>query len=137
MPQVADGLVSYFDKTLVSRLLYTSEWPQAEQALAGGRKPSTVYGAEHLLRLFVKLPELLAQTSLRPDQGPFLSSCLNDALRYIAAFHSSTLLHPKDKYVQRAAALQAAGDAAAAPLPAVGLPPSAVTPSTATPEALQ
>ena len=28
--------------------------------LSDGRLPSSVYGAEHLLRLFVKLPELLA-----------------------------------------------------------------------------
>jgi hypothetical protein len=30
------------------------------QALADGRVASCVYGAEHLLRLFVKLPELMA-----------------------------------------------------------------------------
>jgi hypothetical protein len=32
------------------------------QALAAGQAPSAVYGAEHLLRLFVKLPELLPPT---------------------------------------------------------------------------
>jgi hypothetical protein len=34
----------------------------ALQALAAGQAPSAVYGAEHLLRLFVKLPELLPPT---------------------------------------------------------------------------
>ena len=30
------------------------------QALSDGRAASSIYGAEHLLRLFVKLPELMA-----------------------------------------------------------------------------
>ena len=34
--------------------------PQALAALSSGLLPSAVYGTEHLLRLFVKLPELLA-----------------------------------------------------------------------------
>lgn len=33
---------------------------QAMALLADGRLPSAVYGTEHLLRLFVKLPDLLA-----------------------------------------------------------------------------
>lgn len=67
----------------------------------GGRLPSTVYGAEHLLRLFVKLPELLAQSSLPPTAAPFMQSVLSDVLRYIAANQSSLLLTPKDKYQPR------------------------------------
>jgi hypothetical protein len=56
-----NGLVAYFDKALSHCLLFPSERAQARAALGGGALPSSVYGAEHLLRLFVKLPELLPQ----------------------------------------------------------------------------
>ena len=58
----AAGLEAYFDGALSSSLLYAEEHAQAEAALVSHkntkrREPSEVYGAEHLLRLFVKLPE--------------------------------------------------------------------------------
>ena len=60
----AAGLKAYFDGALYSSLLYAEERAQAEAALVSHkntkkREPSEVYGAEHLLRLFVKLPELV------------------------------------------------------------------------------
>jgi hypothetical protein len=36
--------------------------------------PSTVFGAEHLLRLIVKLPELLAATDLAEHRGEIIQS---------------------------------------------------------------
>ena len=39
------------------------------QALGDGRVASCVYGAEHLLRLFVKLPELLAAAVATEQQA--------------------------------------------------------------------
>ena len=55
----AAGLSAYFDKALPHCLLYPEERAQARAALAGGALPSAIYGAEHLLRLLAKLPELL------------------------------------------------------------------------------
>jgi hypothetical protein len=46
----------------------------AFQALAAGQAPSAVYGAEHLLRLFVKLPELLPPTG----EAPFYMATVED-----------------------------------------------------------
>ncbi len=56
---VVAGLLSYFDNGLRQLLLYAPEVPAADAALAGGAPPSAVYGAEHLVRLLVKLPELV------------------------------------------------------------------------------
>jgi hypothetical protein len=56
-----NGLVAFFDKSLSHCLLYPCERRQARAALAGGALPSSLYGGEHLMRMFVKLPELLPQ----------------------------------------------------------------------------
>ncbi len=56
---VVAGLLSYFDNGLRQLLLYAPEVPAADAALASGAPPSAVYGAEHLVRLLVKLPELV------------------------------------------------------------------------------
>ena len=66
--EMCDGVRSYFNQALGSILLYKYErrqhrdFKEGEKALA----PADIYGAEHLLRLFVKLPELLAQVASQP-----------------------------------------------------------------------
>ena len=69
--QVCDGVRSYFNQALSAILLYKYERRQHRDLKEsedgkdgeGGKPlaPADIYGAEHLLRLFVKLPELLAQ----------------------------------------------------------------------------
>ncbi|KAG6359785.1 hypothetical protein INS49_010837 [Diaporthe citri] len=63
------GLREYFDRALgrillyrFERLQYSELLPQWENEKDGG--PSSVYGGEHLCRLLVSLPELLAQTNM-------------------------------------------------------------------------
>ncbi|KAG1678508.1 hypothetical protein FOA52_014541 [Chlamydomonas sp. UWO 241] len=58
--ELALGLRTYFDKALQVSLLYRSEREQAKEAMMDSRVASCVYGAEHLIRLFIKLPELMA-----------------------------------------------------------------------------
>lgn len=58
--EIADGLVSYFDYALRHCLLYHPEVAACDAALASGVPPSEVYGAEHLTRLIIKLPELVS-----------------------------------------------------------------------------
>ncbi|KAM0752463.1 MRG-domain-containing protein [Meredithblackwellia eburnea MCA 4105] len=72
--EVSAGLRLYFNKALGNNLLYRFEREQyatkiKEEAAKSGHEVevSSIYGAEHLLRLFVNLPELLAHTSMDPE----------------------------------------------------------------------
>lgn len=58
------GLVQLFDAALGSQLLYRAERPRYRALLQShpDTRPSQLYGAEHLLRLLVLLPELLAES---------------------------------------------------------------------------
>lgn len=56
--EILKGVRCYFDKALPLMLLYKKERSQFDEAVAESVSPSTVYGAEHLLRLFGKLVTL-------------------------------------------------------------------------------
>lgn len=62
--EIADSFVEYFNAAIYHFLLYSHEvglHDRTMKELAGnGFPPSEVYGAEHLVRLIVKLPELVA-----------------------------------------------------------------------------
>ncbi|GAA5922891.1 Eaf3p [Sporobolomyces koalae] len=69
--EISAGLGLYFNKALGNNLLYRFERGQYQEQykkLQGSNaQMSSIYGGEHLLRLFVNLPELLAATSLDPE----------------------------------------------------------------------
>ncbi|KAG2437743.1 hypothetical protein HYH02_011119 [Chlamydomonas schloesseri] len=99
--EVATGLRGYFDKALMAVLLYRSERPQAMALLADGRLPSSVYGAEHLLRLFVKLPELLAAAGAGGMSEEVLvqtATAVQDMMDWVAE-NLNSLLAPKETYL--------------------------------------
>lgn len=50
------GLCAYFNKALPVMLLYNNERQQYQEAIYENTSPSSVYGAEHLLRLFGMYP---------------------------------------------------------------------------------
>lgn len=50
--EIVKGLICYFDKALPVMLLYKSERQQYEELMINDVSPSSIYGAEHLLRLF-------------------------------------------------------------------------------------
>lgn len=52
--EILKGLRCYFDNALPVMLLYNNERKQYEETVSGDVSPSSVYGAEHLLRLFGK-----------------------------------------------------------------------------------
>ena len=84
--EVCAGLRAYFDRALRAVLLYKQERAQAERVLdAGGANlaPSEVYGAEHLLRLFVKLPDLLPVGDMDTDAAKALQLRLTEFLRWL------------------------------------------------------
>lgn len=50
--EILNGIRCYFDKALPVLLLYKKERQQYHEAVSDNVSPSSVYGAEHLLRLF-------------------------------------------------------------------------------------
>lgn len=66
------GIELYFNKRLHTHLLYRTEHEQYDQLFYNEgqqqeKKPSSVYGAEHLLRLFVEIPSLVVETNMDAD----------------------------------------------------------------------
>ncbi|KAI9724223.1 MAG: Esa1p-associated factor [Chrysothrix sp. TS-e1954] len=84
LAEVIQGVLEYFDKSLGRILLYRFErqqWLDIHERMmlskdaaektgdevnikVAGKSPSQVYGAEHLCRLLVSMPELVAQTNM-------------------------------------------------------------------------
>ncbi|OAP17924.1 hypothetical protein AXX17_AT1G01900 [Arabidopsis thaliana] len=83
LEEILKGLRCYFDKALPVMLLYNNERKQYEESVSGGVSPSTVYGAEHLLRLFVKLPELLVHVNMAEETLKELQDNFVDILRFL------------------------------------------------------
>ena len=97
------GLMDLFDDALAPFLLYNQERTHylaarmdpkvlKMEADAGGgaaKKPSDVYGAEHLLRLFVRLPQIVASSgtdsSLFPDRASLtnFADCMSDLIIHL------------------------------------------------------
>ncbi|KAL1822173.1 hypothetical protein ACET3Z_008951 [Daucus carota] len=67
MEEFSRGLCGYFDKALPAMLLYDSERTQYQALSEEHTPPSSIYGAEHLLRLFVKLPEILESVKIEEE----------------------------------------------------------------------
>lgn len=82
------GLKQYFDKALPLVLLYRQERSQYESlALSNSSNgkivPSDVYGVEHLLRLFVRIPHLSSEATIAPTDATFVQQKLLELLKYI------------------------------------------------------
>ncbi|KAF6176214.1 hypothetical protein GIB67_023505 [Kingdonia uniflora] len=81
--EIMKGLRCYFDKALPAMLLYKKEQQQYQETIKDNISPSAVYGAEHLLRLFVKLPELLAYANIEEETLTRLQQKLLDFLKFL------------------------------------------------------
>ncbi|KAI8868251.1 MRG-domain-containing protein [Ramicandelaber brevisporus] len=83
--EVLDGLRQYFNAALGTVLLYRNERQQYSEILIShrGKQMADIYGAEHLLRLFVQLPAFLVHTALEEDAVELLRAHLNDLMTYI------------------------------------------------------
>lgn len=92
--EVADGLRRFFNGGLSILLLYRFERPQYDELMKGSKKAKgdddlaggvcDIYGAEHLARLFVKLPEILAHTNLDSKEKSTIQHKFTDFLKWFA-----------------------------------------------------
>lgn len=64
------------------------------QALSDGTTPSSVYGAEHLLRLFLKLPDLLPANQMSADDQLQLEMRLASFLKFLVKNEGLYFLSP-------------------------------------------
>ncbi|KAL2644598.1 hypothetical protein R1flu_012185 [Riccia fluitans] len=92
--EVLEGLQAYFDRALPAMLLYKQERAQYAEAVSDGNlgPPSSIYGVEHLLRLFVKLPELLAFINMEEEALNQLQQRLQDFLKFLQKNQSTFFL---------------------------------------------
>nr|XP_043637048.1 protein MRG1-like [Erigeron canadensis] len=81
--EILSGIRCYFDQALPAMLLYKGERQQHEEATANEVSPSKIYGAEHLLRLFVKLPEILHHANIEKEILTKLQHRLQDFLKFL------------------------------------------------------
>lgn len=83
---MAEGVALFFDKGLETRLLYRQEIPQFK-ALAtssfAGKRLSEVYGCEHLLRLLLRLPDILTEC-VSDDKRRLI---LHDVVEFVSFLH--------------------------------------------------
>lgn len=92
--EVVDGIQKYFDAALGSLLLYRFERIQYAEAIKSfaGKRMSEVYGAEHLLRLFAQLPELVAEAGIDEEGRLYIKEKGEAILDYIKENRKTMLL---------------------------------------------
>lgn len=106
-------------QALGQALLYRYERKQFDElgALPGceGRPVDEVYGAEHLLRLLVKLPAFLEATAMDADQRLVLQAKLQELLKFLqknqALYFGAKHVSPPKEYLEWWEAHETAGGA--------------------------
>ncbi|KAI0252848.1 MRG-domain-containing protein [Lactifluus subvellereus] len=94
LPTIVSGLQVYFDKALGSNLLYRFERPQyaeiRKRYVTGPtvqvnqeREMSAIYGAEHLLRMIVSLPAMVAGSTMDPESVGLVRDYVTELMAYM------------------------------------------------------
>lgn len=108
--EIIHGLKVYFNKAVGTVLLYKFERGQYKKLLEAEKEGhvhqaapkkhnagntvdmANIYGAEHLLRLFVKLPVLLNATKLTPQESATMSTKLTEIIKFLEARANQNVL---------------------------------------------
>lgn len=86
---MADGIAQMFNESLPVRLLYAKEVSQFDLNVKGTDQDyTTVYGCEHLLRLFVKLPDIIGDNLPHQQCRPIVAK-VNDLARFLHKNHAA------------------------------------------------
>ncbi|KAF2658367.1 NuA4 histone acetyltransferase complex, Eaf3/MRG15 subunit [Lophiostoma macrostomum CBS 122681] len=116
LEEVVQGLKEYFNKSLGRLLLYRFERAQFFQihhelteatSDLVGKNLADIYGGEHLLRLFVSMPELIAQTNMDAQSVARLREELANMLSWLSkepqvnAFFASVYESPGQPYIDK------------------------------------
>ncbi|KAF2732030.1 mortality factor 4-like protein-like protein 1 [Polyplosphaeria fusca] len=116
LEEVIQGLKEYFNKSLGRLLLYRFEREQFLDIYArmesgasdlAGKTLVDIYGGEHLLRLFVSMPELIAQTNMDIQSVNRLREELTTMLTWLSkepqvnAYFASTYESPGQAYIDK------------------------------------
>lgn len=105
--EITEGLNAYFDSALAQLLLYRFERQQYSDLMKKSpeKKPAELYGCEHLLRLFVKLPQLLVQAQMDSETVQMLQPKLMELLKFMHKncdkyMSESNYEHASDSYLR-------------------------------------
>ncbi|XP_058800227.1 mortality factor 4-like protein 1 [Phymastichus coffea] len=95
--EVSKGIKEYFNTSINVQLLYAWEKPQFEEMIPedSDTQPSSLYGPYHLLRLFVKLADMLKYTLFDEKSKELLLKHFHHFLKYLSD-NSSTLFNLND-----------------------------------------
>lgn len=94
LPTITSGLQVYFDRSLGANLLYRFERPQyaeirktyvtGPKVVVGQEKEmSAIYGAEHLLRMLVSLPQMVACSTMDGESVGLVKDYVNELLVFL------------------------------------------------------
>ena len=97
---MAEGIALLFDQSIPDRLLYRQELPQFHVIDShpdyAHRRYCEIYGCGHLLRLFVRLPELITDALKDAEARPIFAK-VNDFLRFLSKNQGSLFAQPYRK----------------------------------------
>ncbi|KAF8452049.1 MRG domain-containing protein [Boletus edulis BED1] len=103
LPTIISGLTVYFDRSLGANLLYPFERPQYVEirktyvtgptVKVGQEKDmSSIYAAEHLLRMLVSLPQMVVSSTMDAESIGLVKDYVNELLSFLVAVRDRLFL---------------------------------------------